>query len=301
MDLVDETLTFANLDEVVGFFRDANPFAQKTWGWETGRFVDWHWGSVSVAEMSADGWESEYCRVYREGRRIRAVHVAEYRGRDVALITRDEDPDAIAHCLDRLLTDRGRSTNDVALEFSNTADWLRSVCSAAGLVEEPSTGCEWEFDLERRADVQSLPDGFVLEHLTDDRDYEGIAECIKQAFGSERDVGASLRRLEANPMFEPELHVFARAPGRQIAAYCRGTVDPVNGVCGIDPVCTHPDFQSLGLGKAVVRRCFTTQRELGGRMSFIGSAPEPAPGTFLYRSLDPVCVEVSSTWTTAGS
>lgn len=298
MDLVEETLSLGNLDEVVDFFRDANPFAQHTWGWDTGRFVDWHWGAVSTAEMSVRGWESEYCRVYRERDRIRAVQVAEYRGRDVAVVTRDEDPDVVAHCLRRLLTDRGGLNLDVSLEFSDAADWLREVCAAALLVEEPNTGCEWEFDLERQLDVRALPEGFTIEHLTDDRDLEGIAECIRKAFGSERDVLASLRRLESNPMFEPELQVFARAPSGQIAACCRGTVDPTNGVCGIDPVCTHPEFQAMGLGKAVVGRCFACQRELGGRRCYIGSAPEPAPGTFLYRSLGPVGVAVSCTWAT---
>ncbi len=296
MDLVEEALSLANLDAVVDFFRDANPFAQKTWGWDTGRFVDWHWGAVTVAEVSAIGRESEYCTVYREGERIRAVQVAEYKGQDVALITCDEDPDAVAHGLHRLLTDRRGPNLDVRLEFSNAAAWLREVCANAGLVEEPDTGCEWEFDLERNLEVRALPDGFTIEHLSDDRDLEGIAECIKLAFGSQRDVLSSLRRLEANPMFEPALQVLARAPSAQIAAYCRGTVDATNGVCGIDPVCTHPNYQAMGLGRAVVHRCFANQRALGGRRCYIGSAPEPAPGTFLYRSLGPIGVAVSSTW-----
>jgi GNAT superfamily N-acetyltransferase len=297
MDLVDEPLDLANLNEVVDFFRDANPFAQMTWGWDTGRFVDWHWGALSTAEMSDHGWQSEHCNVYREDSVIRAVHVAEYKGRDVALITRDEDPEAVAYCLDRLLNDRSDSIPDVRLEFSTTSEWLRGVCATAGLVEKPNTGCEWEFDLACQTDIPTVPDGFTIEYPVDDRDLEGIAECIRQAFGSERDIIGSLRRLEANPMFEPELQVFARAPSGQIAAYCRGTVDPVNGVCGIDPVCTHPEFQSMGLGKAVVRKCFANQRELGGRSCYIGSAPEPAPGTFLYRSLGPVGIAVSSMWT----
>ena len=70
-----------------------------------------------------------------------------------------------------------------------------------------------------------------------------------------------------------------------------------NGVCGIDPVCTHPDFQRLGLGRAVVQRCFANQRAVGGQFSYIGSQPEPAPGTFLYRSLGPKSRTVSSAWT----
>lgn len=301
MELAAEALNRANLGEVVDFFRSANPFAQKTWAWDTGRFVDWHWGAVSVAEMSASGWESEYCTVYREQNRIRAVRVAEYRGSDVAFITRDEDPVAVAHCLDRVLANRKGPKLDVRLEFSDAAEWLRKVCAAAGLVEESNTGCDWEFDLEHQRDSPVLLDGFTIEHLEDDRDLEGIAECIRLAFGTDRDVLGSLRLLQANPMFDRTLHVFARAPSGQIAAYCRGTVDPINGLGSIDPVCTHPSFQSMGLGKAVVRRCFVNQRALGGERCYIGSAPEPAPGTFLYRSLEPVGVAVSSTWSSLGA
>jgi ribosomal protein S18 acetylase RimI-like enzyme len=81
-----------------------------------------------------------------------------------------------------------------------------------------------------------------------------------------------------------------------VASYCRGTVDPGNGVCGIDPVATHPDFQRMGVATAVVRACFRTQAELGGRLSYIGSAAEPAPSTFLYRSLGPQRKYTFSSW-----
>ena len=37
MRLLDEGLTGEDLDAVVAFFREANPFAQRTWGWDTGR------------------------------------------------------------------------------------------------------------------------------------------------------------------------------------------------------------------------------------------------------------------------
>jgi ribosomal protein S18 acetylase RimI-like enzyme len=134
-----------------------------------------------------------------------------------------------------------------------------------------------------------VPEGFTIESLPEDRTdvYSGIAECIQRAFNTQHDVGAALVSLESNPMFRPELSVFARSPEGRIAAYSRGTVDPGNGICGIDPVCTHPDFQRMGLSKAVVLACFATQRSLGGRLSYIGSAPEPEPSTFLYRSLGP--------------
>ena len=162
----------------------------------------------------------------------------------------------------------------------------------------PNTGIEWEYDLSSPGDVSSVPAGFTIETLADDRapDYAGIAECIERAFGSQHAMEPSLRSLESNPMFRPELSVVARSSDGRIAAYCRGSVDPVSGVGGIDPVCSHPDFQRLGLSKAIVQTCLHTQRALGGRFSYIGSAPEPAPGTFLYQSLGPSRKTSMSAW-----
>lgn len=39
-DFVTARLTDDVLDEAVQFIRSANPFAQQTWGWDAGRFVD---------------------------------------------------------------------------------------------------------------------------------------------------------------------------------------------------------------------------------------------------------------------
>lgn len=40
-----EPLSDATLAEVVEFVHRSNPFAQKTWGWDSGRFMDWRWGT----------------------------------------------------------------------------------------------------------------------------------------------------------------------------------------------------------------------------------------------------------------
>ena len=39
--LTEEALTDASLDEAIQFIRSGNPFAQHTWGWDMGRFIDW--------------------------------------------------------------------------------------------------------------------------------------------------------------------------------------------------------------------------------------------------------------------
>lgn len=298
MTLTSEPLTDDCLAEAVQFVRDANPFSQKNWGWDTGRFVDWRWGGNTVREAASPGWFSRAARVFRDGGTIRALTVREYGDEAAALITLGEDPAAAEDALKWLLSDSAATGVGLMFEISDRAEWLRTIFAGAGFAESPGSGHEWEYDLSTVADEAAVPDGFTVECLGADRaaDYTGIAACMGAAFEIDRDLTPSLRSLERNPFFRPELSVFARDHEGVIAAYCRGTVDPENGVCGIDPICTHPDFQKLGLGRAVVETCFRRQRSMGGRYSYIGSAPEPAPGTYLYRSLGPSDVTVCSEW-----
>jgi GNAT superfamily N-acetyltransferase len=289
VSLSSEALTSSNLDEVVAFFRRSNPFAQDNWGWDTGRFIDWRWGSNTLREAASPGWFSAHCRIFRDGAAIRVVAIAEYGREDVCIITGTEDSASVRHVLAWLTNHRAGRGISLRLEISDTAEWLRTVFRESGLEEEANTGHEWEYELHAVSERSQLPDDFTIESLIDDqeRDYDGIAECIQKAFNTDHDLQSALRSLESNPMFRPELSVFARSPHGRIAAYCRGTVDADNGVCGIDPVCCHPDFQRMGLSKAIVQTCFRRQRELGGRLCYIGSAPEPSPATYLYRSLGP--------------
>lgn len=289
MELQTEPLGPGNVDDVFEFVRSANPFAQHTWGWDSGRFVDWRWGSSPRFEAADPGWMSRHCTVYRDGADIAAVSIAEYGDDAECVLTRSEAPEVVATVLTSLLSDHGARDIALAFEFSDRSEWLRSLFRHSGLTEETGIGHEWEYDLATISGPPSRSDDFTVGSLADETapSLGAVAGCIRRAFDSKNDLEGTLRSLQANPMYRPELSVVARAPDGTVAAYCRGTVDPANGVCGIDPVCTDPDYQGLGLGKAVVRACLATQRALGGRFSYIGSAAEPAPGTFLYRSLGP--------------
>ena len=298
MRLTQEPLTDDNLSDVLEFVRAANPTAQQTWGWDGGRFVDWRWGSNTKAEAANPGWFAEHGRVFRYDGDIAALSLAEYGGDEVCILTTTPDREIVGAVIEAL--DARRSDDGVGLRLtvSESATWLVPVFEQFGFTETPRTSIEWEYLLADMPDTSKLPEGFTVETLSYEQgvDYAGIAECIKRAFDTDRDVQATLVSLEANPMFRPDLSVFVRSPDGRVAAYCRGTVDPLNGVAAIDPVCTHPDFGRMGLGKAVVQACFRAQRDLGGRFSYIGSAPEPAPSTNLYRSLGPSSRNDFSTW-----
>ena len=298
MRLTEEPLSDGNLSDVLSFVRASNPTAQQTWGWDGGRFVDWRWGSNTKAEAADPGWFAEHGRVFRSGGDIAALALAEYGGDEVCILTTAPNPEAVGAVIEALDARRSDGGVGLRLTVSESATWLVPVFERFGFIETPRTAIEWEYFLADMPDTVKLPEGFSVETLSDGRSdfYDGIAECIKRAFDTDRDVRATLVSLEANPMFRPDLSVFIRSPDGRVAAYCRGTVDPVNGISAIDPVCTHPDFGRMGLGKAVVQACFRAQRDLGGRFSYIGSAPEPAPSTSLYRSLGPSSRNDFSTW-----
>jgi len=54
--LHEEALADETLDDVIEFVGDANPFAQHNWGWDTGRFVDWRWGSNRIEGSWVSLW-----------------------------------------------------------------------------------------------------------------------------------------------------------------------------------------------------------------------------------------------------
>jgi hypothetical protein len=117
-----ESLIDEGLSGVVAFMRATNPFAQQTWGWDTGRFVDWRWGSSTPTEAEKPGWFEEHGRVFRSGGEIVAVAIAEDGGDDVCIITQDPNTVLVDWALAALAD---RSSDDgpgLRLEVADTVE-----------------------------------------------------------------------------------------------------------------------------------------------------------------------------------
>ena len=163
----EEALTDATADEVLQFMRTSNPFAQHTWGWDMGRFIDWRWGSNAIRAAGNPDWFGDACRIFRRDTEIAAVSISEYGEDAEAIITATEDRELVDFVL-RLLIERHRKRGDaIGLEFSDSAEWLRQVCRDAGLSEKPQSGCEWEYDLGSVETEVLLPEGFAIGTLRD--------------------------------------------------------------------------------------------------------------------------------------
>ncbi|NNF70370.1 MAG: GNAT family N-acetyltransferase [Acidimicrobiia bacterium] len=288
-----EPISDDQLDEVIGFLRAANPFAEHTWGWETGRFIDWRWAGNTVRNRERPGFFGRCGTVVRREGAVVALVIAESGADDHCILTASEDGELIDAALAWLIDRRDGAS--LTLLPCDEATWVHDVLAARGFEKGEIVDLGWGYDLARVGDPPAPPEGFVIDSLAGDSDYPEIQRCLEGAFGGNRDRIPVLRSLATNPLFRPELNVVARTADGRIASYCRGTVDPDSGV-SIDPVATHPDFQGHGLGKAIVLECFAAQARLGGREIYIGSAPDGSAGSRLYKKLTPTSKRTYSEW-----
>ena len=294
MRITTQPLTDKHIDDAIRFLRSANPFAEHSWGWETGRFLDWRWGGNILRDRAEPGFFARNGTIIRRNNEIAALVVAEAGAEDHCVLTATDDAELFDAVLAWLLAKReGEPT---IFYPSDDAPWLHDVLAAHGFEKGDVKEMGWGYDLTQIDGPPPVPDAFVIDHVAGESDYPEIARCLHGAFGGEGDRLAVLRSLASNPGYRPELNVVARSADGRIASYCRGTVDPDSGVGSIDPVATHPDFQGNGLGRAIVLACFAAQARVGGREIYIGSGPEGSAGSRLYRKLGPVSKISYSEW-----
>ncbi len=99
----------------------------------------------------------------------------------------------------------------------------------------------------------SLPDGFVARPLQGVDEVPAYVTAHQAAFGSTNMRENWRCQMLTHPHYRPELDTVIEAPDGRIAAFGIGWLHP-NGQTGcIEPLGVHPDFQRMGLGKAVLR------------------------------------------------
>ena len=294
MNITTQPLTDEHLDDAIRFLRAANPFAEHTWGWETGRFLDWRWGGNILRDRAEPGFFGRNGTVVMRSHDIAALVIAERGAEDHCILTATDDAELFEAVLARFLEKRDGQPS--VFYPSDEATWLHDVLAAHGFEKGYVEEVGWGYDVTQLGALPPAPNTFVIDHVTGESDYPEIVRCLEGAFGGAGDRIAVLRSLARNPRYRPELNIVARSADGRIASYCRGTVDADSGVGSIDPVATHPDFQGNGLGRAIVLACFAAQARLGGREIYIGSGPEGSAGSRLYRKLDPVSKISYSQW-----
>jgi len=120
-----------------------------------------------------------------------------------------------------------------------------------------------DMDLHRNFPVLPLPEGFKIRPVRDDEDLLNKHKCHSAAFNlGDRYDEDSFSLLSEAPGYDREMDLIIEC-GNRFAGNCQGWYDSVNRRGTIEPLGIVPDFQKMGLGKAIVYETFRRLRDRG--------------------------------------
>ena len=109
--------------------------------------------------------------------------------------------------------------------------------------------------LEEALPEPILPNGYSLHQVSQQADIKPRAAAAYRAFASRKpfeEYWPRYQRFTDSPVYLSSMDLVTVAPEGDFSSFCIVWPDPVNHVGLFEPVGTHPDFQSRGLGRAVV-------------------------------------------------
>lgn len=124
-----------------------------------------------------------------------------------------------------------------------------------------------------------LPAGFSIRPLDGSREVEAALALHQASFGTENFTLEERVALMNTAAYLPSLDLVAVAPDGRLAGGCICSLEEAGGTGGTaegytDPVYVHPDFQRLGLAKALLLEGMTGLYELGVHQVRLGTSSD---------------------------
>ena len=147
-----------------------------------------------------------------------------------------------------------------------------------GFTRTPSETISMRRSLEEPIPTPVLPLGFIIRPVKGEEEADKLAELHRQAFGTDyvtTDVRLAWMRV---PEYDPRLDLVAIAPNGTLAAYCMCSIShEQNQASGnlegqTDPIATHPQYQKLGLAKALLFTGMHLLKERGLMVARLGTS-----------------------------
>lgn len=132
-----------------------------------------------------------------------------------------------------------------------------------------------------------LAAGYTLRTTNPDdpADCQRIADILNAAFNRDFHTGSDYQNFARQaPSFRRDLDLVAVAPDGSFAAYVGIPYDEANKLGIFEPVCTHPNHQRKGLGKALMQEGLLRLRAIGAVDVVVGTG-DMIPANRLYDSL----------------
>jgi len=129
--------------------------------------------------------------------------------------------------------------------------------------------------LELPIPAHPLPDGFNLRAVLGEQEVEELVTLHRAAFGTNNMTVEGRLAIMHAPNYVPELDWLAVAPSGELAAFCIcGFEDEAHQTGYTDPIGTHPRYQRLGLGRALVTAGLQELQRRGANTARLGTSSE---------------------------
>ncbi len=130
----------------------------------------------------------------------------------------------------------------------------------------------------------NLPSGFSIRPVAGEGEADALAALYQVAYGTDKMTAEEILAIMRTSSYDRELDLLAVAPDGRLAGLCTcGIQEDLNGMLSkkqgsTDPVLVHPDFQGLGLARALIWSGWEKLKSRGIEVAVLGTSSQNARG-----------------------
>lgn len=249
--------TLADIMAIRQYLLDSNAKFERLYNWEPRRWEGklFHRNDEELLQVRAS-IAKDVAILYSDEDAIRAVVIPEYDG-GAFLQCAPDDVDAQEVLIDwaiENLVQNQEGKNWIEI-WCNENDFSRQkILQRKGFVPTGSHQNRRHQKLIQPKELIPLPAGYSLRNVeATDSDYEKMANLLNAAFNRTFHSAEEYRNFATlAPSYKSELEIVVVAPNGEFAAHAGFTAHETESFVVVEPVCTQPEHQNLGLARIAI-------------------------------------------------
>ena len=146
-----------------------------------------------------------------------------------------------------------------------------------GFQQAEETSIAMARDLSESIPEPEPPEGFVIRPIIGEEEAEAVASTHRAAFGTNYMTTENRLAIMKTSEYDQSLDLLVIAPNETVAAYCSCAVNEETKVGNTDPVATHPNYQHMGLARALLLTGMRLLKERGMKSAHLGTSGNNIP------------------------
>jgi len=170
--------------------------------------------------------------------------------------------------------------------FSPLDTWQIAMLLRGGFAQQSIRSLHYSRELSAPPVVGAFPAGFSWRLALGEGEIPALVELHRAAFGTQNMDEEQRLAIMRSPEYCAELDLVALSPEGRLAAFCIGGISVEEpGLGYTDPIGTRPEYQGLGLARALAERCLAGLFAAGVRRVETGTSSENLPMQKLAQNL----------------